>query len=61
MAIDFMQEVEQIEQEEKPSEDQSYYYGESSTKLFAKNCITLIEDDVYSISYFFFEFHMEYI
>jgi hypothetical protein len=51
---DFMQEVELIELEEKPSEDQASYYEESSTKVFAKNCISLIEDDVYSISDFFF-------
>jgi hypothetical protein len=50
----FMQEVEQIESEEKPSEDQVSYYEESSTKVFAQICIPLIEDDVYSISDFFF-------
>jgi ppGpp synthetase/RelA/SpoT-type nucleotidyltranferase len=32
---DFMQEVEQIEPEEKPSEDQASYYEESSTNVFA--------------------------
>jgi hypothetical protein len=48
----FMQEVEQIEPEEKPSEDQASYY--SSTKVFAQICIPLIEYDVYSILYFFF-------
>jgi hypothetical protein len=53
---DFMQEVEQIEPEEKPSEDQASYYEESSTKVFAQICIPLIEDDVYSISDFFSEF-----
>jgi hypothetical protein len=36
---DFMQEVEQIESEEKPSEDQASYYEESSTKVFAEICI----------------------
>jgi hypothetical protein len=51
---DFMQEVEQTEPEEKPSEDQASYYEESSTKIFAEICIPLIEDDVYSISNFFF-------
>jgi hypothetical protein len=56
---DFMQEVEQIEPEEKPSEDQASYYEESSTKVFAQICIPLIEDDVYSISDFFSEFHVE--
>jgi hypothetical protein len=55
----FMQEVEQIEPEEKPSEDQASYYEESSTKVFAQICIPLIEDDVYSILYFFPEIHVE--
>jgi hypothetical protein len=57
----FMQEVEQIELEEKPSEDQVSYYEESSTNFFAEICIPLIEDDVYSISDFFFEIHVENI
>jgi hypothetical protein len=56
-----MQEVEHIEPEEKPSEDQASYYEESSTKIFEKNCIPLIEDDVYSISDLFSEIHVEYI
>jgi hypothetical protein len=56
-----MQEVEQIEPEEKPSEDQASYYEESSTKVFAEICIPLIEDDVYSISDLFSEIHVEYI
>jgi hypothetical protein len=56
-----MQEVEQIEPKEKPLEDQASYYEESSTKVFAQICIPLIEYDVYSISYFFFKIHMEYI
>ena len=52
--------VEQLEPEEKPSEDQVSYYEESSTNFFAQICIPLIEDDVYSISDFFFsEFHVE--
>jgi hypothetical protein len=58
---DFMQEVEQIEPEEKPSEDQTFYFEESSTQVFAQICIPLIEDDVYSISDLFSEFHVEYI
>jgi hypothetical protein len=58
---DFMQEVEEIEPEEKPSEDQASYYEESSTKVFAQVCIPLIEDDVYSISDLFSKFHVEYI
>jgi hypothetical protein len=56
-----MQEVEQIEPEEKPSEDQASYYEESSTNVFAKICIPLIEDDVYSILYLFYEIHVENI
>jgi hypothetical protein len=56
---DFMQDVEQIEPEEKPSEDQASYYEESSTKVFAEIYIPIIEDDVYSISYLFSEIHVE--
>jgi hypothetical protein len=56
-----MQEVEQIEPEEKPSEDQASYYEESSTKVFVEICIPIIEDDVYSISDLFSEIHVEYI
>jgi hypothetical protein len=51
---DFMQEVEEIDPEENPSEDQTSYYEESSTKLFSQVCIPLIEDDVYSILDLFF-------
>jgi hypothetical protein len=58
---DFMQEVEHIEPEEKPSEDQASYYEESSTNVFAEISIPIIEDDVYSISYLFFEIHVEHI
>jgi hypothetical protein len=54
-----MQEVEQIEPGEKPLEDQTSYYEESSTKVFAEICIPLIEDDVYSISDLFSEIHVE--
>jgi hypothetical protein len=54
-----MQEVEQIEPEEKPSQDQASYYEESSTKVFAEICIPLIEDYVYSISDLFSEIHVE--
>ena len=54
-----MQEVEQIEPEEKPSEDQASYSEESSTKVSTQNCIPLIEDDVYSITDLFSEFHVE--
>jgi hypothetical protein len=56
---DFMHEVEQIETEEKPSEDQAYYYEESSKNVFAQISIPLIEDDVYSISDLFSKFHVE--
>jgi hypothetical protein len=58
---DFMQEVEQIEPKENPSEDQASSYEESSTKVFAEICIPLIEDDIYSISDLFSEIHVEYI
>jgi hypothetical protein len=54
-----MQKVEQIEPEEKPLEDQVSYYEESSTKKFVENCISLIEDNVYSISDLFSEIHVE--
>jgi hypothetical protein len=54
-------EVEQIEPEDKPSEDQTLYFKESSTKVFAQICTPLIEDGVYSISDMFSEFHVEYI
>jgi hypothetical protein len=57
----FMQEVEQLEPKEKPSEDQASYSEESSTQVFAEICIPIIEDDVYSISYLFSEIHVEYI
>ena len=54
-----MQEVEQIDLEEKPSEDQVSYYEVSSTNIFAKISIPIIEDDVYSISDLFSEIHVE--
>ena len=34
-----MQEVEQIEPEEKPSEDQASYYEESSTNIIAQTLL----------------------
>ena len=49
-----MQGIGKIETEDKPSEDQASYYEESSTQVFAQICISLIADDVYSISYLFF-------
>jgi hypothetical protein len=54
-----MQGIGKIESEEKPSENQTSYYEESSTKVFAQICIPLIEDDVYSISDLFSEIHVE--
>jgi hypothetical protein len=54
-----MQNVDKIENVEKPLEDKSSYYEESSTKIFVEICIPLIEDDVYSISYLFSEIHVE--
>jgi hypothetical protein len=56
---DFMQEVEQIEPEEKSSEDQASYSEESSTQVSTEICIPLIEDDVYSISDLFSEIILE--
>jgi hypothetical protein len=55
----FMQEVEQIDPEEKPSRDQTFYSEESYTQVFAQICIPLIEDDVFSISDLFSEFYVE--
>ena len=54
-----MQEVEQIEPEEKPSKDQASHYEESSTNIFAEISIPIIEDDVYSISDLFSGIHVE--
>jgi hypothetical protein len=56
---DCMQGIGKIEPEEKPLEDQASYSEESSTQVFAQICIPLIEDDVYSISDLFYEFHVE--
>jgi hypothetical protein len=54
-----MQEIQKIDPEEKPSEDQASYFEESSTQVFAQICVPLIAYDVYSISGLFFEFHVE--
>jgi hypothetical protein len=54
-----MQEVEQIEPEENPSEYQASYYEESATNVFAEISILIIEDDVYSISDLFSKIHVE--
>jgi hypothetical protein len=56
-----MQKVDKIENVEKPLEYKSSQFEEPSTKVSAQICIPLIEDDVYSISDLFFEFHVEYI
>jgi hypothetical protein len=56
---DCMQGIGKIEPEEKLSKDQASYFEESSTQVFAQICILLIEDDVYSISNLFSEFHVE--
>ena len=52
-----MENVDNIEQVEKPLEDKSSQFEESSTQLSTQICIPLIEDDVYSISDLFFELH----
>jgi hypothetical protein len=44
-----MQEIEKIDLEEKPSEDQASYYEESSTQVYVQIFVPLIADDVYSI------------
>jgi hypothetical protein len=49
-----MQNVDKIENVEKPLEDKSSQFEEPSTHISTKNCIPLIEDDVYSILDFFF-------
>jgi hypothetical protein len=51
-----MQKVDKIE---KPLEDKSSQFEEPSTKVSTQICIPLIEDDVYSISDLFYEFHVE--
>jgi hypothetical protein len=56
---DFMLEIQKIDPEEKPSDDQASYSKESSTQVFAQICIPFIADDVYSISDLFSEFHVE--
>ena len=56
-----MKNVDKIENVEKPLEEKSSQFEELSTQVSAKICIPLIEDDVYSISDLFSEFHVEYI
>ena len=54
-----MQNVDKIENVEKPLEDKSSQFEEPSTRVSTKKCIPLIEDDVYSISDMFSEIHVE--
>jgi hypothetical protein len=54
-----MQNVDKIENVEKPLEDKSSQFEETSTQVSTKICIPLIEDDVYFISYLFSEIHVE--
>jgi hypothetical protein len=54
-----MQNVDKIENVEKPLEDKSSQFEEPSTQVSTEICIPLIEDDVYSISDLFSEIHME--
>jgi hypothetical protein len=56
-----MQNVDKIENVENPLEDKSSQFEEPSTQVSTKNCIPLIEDDVYSILDLFSEIHVEYI
>jgi hypothetical protein len=54
-----MQNVDKIENVEKPLEDKSSQFEEPSTQVSTQICTPLIEDDVYSISDLFSEFHVE--
>jgi hypothetical protein len=55
-----MQNVDKIENVENPLEDKSSQFEEPSTQVSAQICIPIIEDDVYSISdFFFYEIHVE--
>jgi hypothetical protein len=56
-----MQNVDKIDYVEKPLEDKSSQFEESSTQVSIEICISLIEDNVYSISDLFSEFHVENI
>jgi hypothetical protein len=56
---EYMQNVDKIENVENPLEDKSSQFEEPSTQVSTKNCIPLIEDDVYSISDLFSEIHVE--
>jgi hypothetical protein len=52
-----MHEIQKIDLEGKPPQDQASYSEESSTPVSAQILIPLIEDDVYSISDLFSKFH----
>jgi hypothetical protein len=54
-----MQNFDKIENVENPLEDKSSQFEELSTQVSTKICSPLIEDDVYSISYFFSKIHVE--
>jgi hypothetical protein len=54
-----MQNVDKIENVEKPLEDKSSQFEEPSTQVSTNFFIPLIEDDVYSILDLFFEIHVE--
>ena len=54
-----MQNVDKIENVENLLEYKSSQFEETSTQVSTKNCIPLIEDDVYSISDLFYEIHVE--
>jgi hypothetical protein len=54
-----MQNVDKIENVEKPLEDKASQFKEPSTQVSVQNCIPIIENDVYSISDLFSEIHVE--
>ena len=56
-----MQNVDTIENVEKPLKDKSSQFENPSTQVSIEICIPFIEDDVYSISDLFSEIHVEYI
>jgi hypothetical protein len=58
---EFMQNFDKIENVEKPMEDKSSQFEETSTQVFVEICIPLTEYDVYSISDLFSEIHVEYM
>jgi len=56
-----MQKLDNIETVENTLEDQSSQFEEPYTQVSAQLFVPFIEDNVYSISDLFFEFHAEYI